>query len=321
MDKSVDLRYYDIPINWQTIQNKSIVEITRKYNFYPSAEWEEEQANKIQVLFDSFVAIRSKQLADLITVESLHNKKSPDTDWLKEYVLGILVKNDNLYTVADYVRKGSTEYYWYSDFLDNLDREGKKKYYFFDTSPITVTKSGYDKILASVDLPYFPEVVELVSALNAIKMLEPKERPEPESAKEEPETKPTFKSTLNPVQLEKLTEIINEVKLFKNCIATKELAELLSGDRKKKLQTTSTKLLYYLFEKLSEGKYIALDWWDIFLRNAILISSRGNVVENQDLRGAKQRVFAEYEGTLPKKHRIIDNFLDEIAELSDNSKI
>jgi hypothetical protein len=295
------------------------MEISCKYT-YTGADWEQEQAQRIQALFDGFVAIRSGQLEDLITAESYRNGKAPNAEWLKQYVLEILVKNDNLYTVADYVRQGSKEYYWYSDFLDSLDREDKKKYFFYDTTGIAFSKSGFDKCLRSVELPYFQEIVELVSALAAIKELEPKQ-PEAQILPKEPESeptlvsRPTFKSTLTPEQTARLTDTINEVKLFKNAITPEALSELLSGERKEKLHTTNTKLVYYLFEKLSQSKYIALDWWDIFLRNAILVSTRGNIVENQDFRGAKQRVFAEYEGILPKKHHIIDECLEELDDL------
>lgn len=281
---------------------------------------EQEQAERIQALFDSFVAIRSEQLEDLIRAESLRNDKVPDARWLQEYVLNILVENDNLYSLAEYVRQGSEEYYWYSDFLDELEKDDKKKYYFYDTSTITVSKSSFDKTLRSVDLPFFGKIIELVSALQAIERLEPEKTTELE-LQEEPEAKLSFKSTLNPAQLVMLTETINDVKLFKNILTAEELTELLSGHREAKLQTRSTKLLYYLFQKLSEGKYITIDWWDIFLKNSILVSARGKVVENQDFRGAKQRVFGEFEGILPKNHRIIDDFLDEIAELSEKPEL
>lgn len=287
--------------------------ITRAHNTYPS-DWEEEQAKHVQALFDCFVTIRSEQLEDLIRAENFRNNVLPDAEWLKQYVLEILVKNDNLYTVAEYVRQGSDEYYWYSDFLDGLEREDKKKYYFYDASTITVSKSNFDKTLRSIDLPFFGEIVELVSALKAVERFEPEKSEETDLHKAQ-ESKLSFKSALTSAQIDKLAETINVVKLFEGNLTAEELAQLLSGDRKEKLQTTSTKLLFYLFQRLSDNKYIVLEWWDIFLKNAILISARGKVVENQDFRGAKQRVFAPYEGTLPKKHHIIDELLEELEEI------
>jgi hypothetical protein len=81
----------------------------------------------------------------------------------KGKVLDIIRNNPPLARVPRYFRDGREDYLWYSDFYDEVTKEVYHAYRKFVNPINEITPGNYAEELAKIDLPYFKELVNLVS--------------------------------------------------------------------------------------------------------------------------------------------------------------
>ncbi|NDW08457.1 hypothetical protein [Dysgonomonas sp. 520] len=244
----------------------------------------------VQQSLNDFVAINYETALGLVSqpqlteVEILHYKSK---------VLDIIRNNPPLASLPKYLRDGREDYLWYSDFYDEISKDVYHQYRTFIKSTSTITPSNYTTELIKIDLPYFRELVDLVS-LERLCIKYEKLLPKPKVeviqektpiqettiAKEtkatvEPKsTKRSYQPKLSKEQYVLLADCIEAIKLFRSKIKVSELKKLLSGKLPEPLQVTNQKTLVYLLDQLCEHKYIKNTWVSVADGNKDFISFR-----------------------------------------------
>lgn len=264
------------------------------------------QVEQMQTLFDKCVAVRFDTLRQLVDEQLARGQRAEQLlQGFNTLMITILTDNFLLYELAQYAIQGETEYYFLSDFLDSLSRDDKKRYSFFDV------ENG-----STADLPYFQEIVELVSTIQIINRLQPKEDRAIEIAATEKEQTQTFGAKISGKQFTILAQAINEAGLFTVPITVGRIENLLDCKIAEPLQVSNLKLLVYLFEELSDHKLIANQWQKVVVANKLFLSKHGKESNDHDLRGAKRKIYDRYEGTKPKNHKIIDDCIEDITTIN-----
>ncbi len=228
---------------------------------------------------------------------------SADIAQYKGKVLDIIRNNPPLASVPRYFRDGREDYLWYSDFYDEVTKEVYHAYRKFVNPTNEITPANYAEELAKIDLPYFKELVNLVSlerlcmdyekkksniiteikATDQINQVEEKLPTEEISIVESPEPKPnpkrllgkrSYEPKLTDKQYALLAECIETIKLFRRRVKVAELKKLLKGKLPEPLQITNQKSLVYLLDLLKENKYIKETWMSVAEGNKDFISFR-----------------------------------------------
>ncbi len=211
----------------------------------------------------------------------------------KSKVLDIIRNNPPLASLPKYLRDGREDYLWYSDFYDEISKDVYHQYRTFIKPIVTITASNYTTELTKIALPYFRELVDLVSLERlCIKYEKLIPKPKVEVIQEKTpieettivkETKTTAKTKftkrsyqpkLSKEQYALLADCIEAIKLFRSKIKVSELKKLLSGKLPEPLQVTNQKTLVYLLDQLSEHKYIKTQWVSVADGNKDFISFR-----------------------------------------------
>lgn len=221
----------------------------------------------------------------------------------KGKVLDIIRNNPPLASVPRYFRDGREDYLWYSDFYDEVTKEVYHAYRTFVNPTNEITPANYAEELAKIDLPYFKELVNLVSlerlcmdykekeanVINEIKATDEINQPEEDLPTEEipvtesPEPKSnskrllgkrSYEPKLTDKQYALLAECIEAIKLFRRRVKVTELKKLLKGKLPEPLQNTNQKSLVYLLDLLKENKYIKETWMSVAEGNKDFISFR-----------------------------------------------
>lgn len=114
----------------------------------------------VQQCLDSFVAVNYETALGMVagtgvTPEELIHYRGK--------ILDIIRNNPPLASVTKYYGDGREDYLWYSDFYDDITKEVYHKYRTFIKPADEITVANYAGELAKVDLPYFRELVNLVS--------------------------------------------------------------------------------------------------------------------------------------------------------------
>jgi hypothetical protein len=176
------------------------------------------------------------------------------------------------------------------------------RYRIFPKIAGEITTANYAEELAKIDLPYFNELVNLISLERLLMDYEAKESkaakeisqagkelPSKEtSATEEttvPETKVgskpkrvsdkrPYESKLTDKQYSMLAACIETIKLFRRPVSIANLKKLLKGKLPEPLQVTNQKSLVYLLDQLKENKFIKETWMSIAEGNKDFISFR-----------------------------------------------
>lgn len=114
----------------------------------------------IQQCLDSFVEVNYETMLGMVS-----ETKVTETDILHYHskAIDIIRNNPPLESLPKYLRDGREDYLWYSEFYDDAGKDVFRQYAKFATSPIEITKTNYAEELAKIDLPYFRELVDLVS--------------------------------------------------------------------------------------------------------------------------------------------------------------
>ncbi len=242
----------------------------------------------VQQSLNDFVAINYETALGLVSQPQL---TEAELLHYKSKVLDIIRNNPPLASLPKYLRDDREDYLWYSDFCDEISKDVYHQYRTFIKPTNTITPSNYTAELIKIDLPYFRELVDLVSLERlCIKYEKLLPKPKVEIIKEETpiqettiakETKATAKSTkrsyqskLSKEQYALLANCIETIKLFRSKIKVAELKKLLSGKLPEPLQVPNQKTLVYLLDQLSEHKYIKAQWVSVADGNKDFISFR-----------------------------------------------
>lgn len=285
----------------------------------------------VQQSLNDFVAINYETALGMVSqpqlteVEILHHKSK---------VLDIIRNNPPLASLPKYLRDEREDYLWYSDFYDEISKDVYHQYRTFIKPTSTITTSNYTTELTKIDLPYFRELVDLVSLERlCIKYEKLLPKPKVEIHQEEPRVKKTVvikdanpKSTkrsyqpkLGKEQYALLADCIEAIKLFRSKIKVSELKKLLSGKLSEPLQVTNQKTLVYLLDQLCEHKYIKAQWVSVADGNKDFISFRTE--GNKERYGDKEHYITMQQRlncrNRNKREQIfglenIDNLIDEL---------
>jgi hypothetical protein len=227
--------------------------------------------------------------------------------------MDIIRSNPPLLSVPDYFHDGREDYLWYSDFYDDIGKDNFRRYRKFVKPANEITATNYTEELAKIDLPYFKELVDLISLerlygdyearmskeTNAIKPKEDEPQKEgvlpkvevpaakdaepeivvtPKPIKKQLSKKRSYEPKLTDKQYALLVECIETIKLFRRPVKITELKKLLSGKLVEPLQVSNQKSLVYLLSLLSESKFIKKAWMSVADGNKDFISfrSKGN---------------------------------------------
>ncbi|MDH6309947.1 hypothetical protein M2451_002838 [Dysgonomonas sp. PFB1-18] len=248
-----------------------------------------------------------------LSVNTNAKPTSEDIALLRSKILDIIRNNPPLKSVQRYMYDGREDYLWYSDFYDDITKEVYHKYRTFTKPQNEITPANYAEELAKIDLPYFRELVDLISLERLLanypnKEAKPKEKIEvsrpidtpkvdkqeisieeqvvTENAKSKSTTKNkqqfkkrSYEPKLNNEQYKLLAEYIEKIRLFRRPVKAAQLRKLLSGKLPEALQVTNQKSLVYLFDELSAKGYIKGTWMSVAAGNKDFISfrSEGNI--------------------------------------------
>lgn len=260
---------------------------------------------------DSFVRINYDTAKAILTGRK---PAKEDIVLLRSKILDIIRNNPPLASVPKYYHDGREDYLWYSDFYDDVAKEVYLKYRAFIKPQNEITPANYTEELARIDLPYFKELVNLVGLerlcmdyihtrkANTGNEKEPEPEPKSEiettkvelpdkeqqvavSAETKTVPRPAIKTkrisskrsyepALSDKQYAVLAECIEQIKLFRRPVKVSELKKLLKGKLAEPFQVANQKSLVYLFDQLSEQRFIKDTWVSVADKNEDFISFR-----------------------------------------------
>lgn len=240
----------------------------------------------VQQSLNDFVAINYETALGLVSQPQL---TEAEILHYKSKILDIIRNNPPLASLPKYLRDDREDYLWYSDFYDEISKDVYHRYRTFIKPTSAITPSNYTAELIKIDLPYFRELVDLVSLerlcikyeklLPTSKVDTPQEEPQVKETVVIKETKPkstkrSYQPKLSKEQYVLLADCAEAIKLFRSKIKVAELKKLLLGKLPEPLQVTNQKTLVYLLDQLSEHKYIKNTWVSVTDGNKDFISFR-----------------------------------------------
>ena len=94
----------------------------------------------------------------------------------------------------------------------------------------------------------------------------------------------TFSHNLKDVEIEVLTECVNEVNMFrtKDSVTKEQLKSILDCDPKTILKARSNRLVAHFFDQLSIHHFITNEWQAVVAKNQLILASRKNDYINQN---------------------------------------
>lgn len=256
-----------------------------------------DEFREVQQSLDSFVEVNYDTACSI----AVTMKATPaDIIHYRGKILDIIRNNPPLESVPRYFHDEREDYLWYSDFYDDVTKEVYHSYRTFHKPAGEITTANYVEELAKIDLPYFNELVNLISLerlLMDYKESEPKtteviSQPKEEISDEkvpvtektaveviEPKPKAkrvlgkrSYEPKLTDKQYSMLAECIETIKLFRRPVKIADLKKLLKGKLPEPLQVTNQKSLVYLLDQLKEYKFIKETWMSVAEGNRDFIS-------------------------------------------------
>lgn len=232
----------------------------------------------VQQALDSFVEI-NYQTAIAMAVQ--YDSPSELVSHLKGKRFDIIRNNPLLDTVVLYYGDGREHYLWYSDLYDDISKEAFKAYNSFKGIAGEVNYNNYTEVLATVELVYFKDIVELISIERLLTTIEPqladKKQATPKgkpldkaqtATKDEPKiVKRSYKCKLSKEQYKLLVACVEKITLFRRPVKAREMKQLFQGELDGSLEVTNQKTLVYLLDMLRDKGYIADKWISIASRN------------------------------------------------------
>lgn len=119
-----------------------------------------ESLRNVQQSLDSFVAINYETALGMLTGR---NVAPEEIIHYRGKIFDIIRNNPPLESVPKYYEDGREDYLWYSDFYDDISKDTYHTYRAFIKPTDEITPTNYAEELAKIDLPYFRELVDLVS--------------------------------------------------------------------------------------------------------------------------------------------------------------
>ncbi len=265
-----------------------------------------EEYREVQQSIDSFVRVNyDTALGMLVSMQAT----PADITTYRGKIVDIIRNNPPLASVPKYFRDGREDYLWYSDFYDDITKEVYHKYRIFQKPDSEITTANYAEELATIDLPYFKELVNLISLerlcmdyeekmtgeSNEIEVADKTNQTGEESPSEEqpvtPEAEPaptekskpkrkqsldkrSYEPKLTDKQYVLLEKCVEKIRLFRRPVKAAGLKKLLKGKLPEPLQVTNQKSLVYLLDQLKEHKYIKETWMSVAEGNKDFISFR-----------------------------------------------
>ncbi len=238
----------------------------------------------VQRLLDQFVSVGYDT-----AYNALRSHSNPDNeDYLREQIVTILRDNPPLATVPKSLRDGRENYLWYSDFYDDAGKEVFRRYGQFSAPAVKITPANYAEELGKTSLPYFAELVNLVSLEKLYMEIEARmartgsksvpeditEQSQPDTPIEKSQSKRSYEPKLNSEQYSLLAECIESIKLFRRPMPVAELKKLLKGKLAEPIQVANQNSLTYLFDKLGECGLIREKWIAVAVSNRDFLSFR-----------------------------------------------
>lgn len=247
-----------------------------------------EAFREVQQCLVNFVGVNYETMLGMIS--GIHLTEA-DIQHYHSKAIDIIRNNPPLASLPKYLKDDREDYLWYSEFFDDAGKDVYRRYSKFTFPVIEITKTNYAEELAKVDLPYFRELVDLVSlehlCIEYEKKLPKEAKPIIEECpiKEDAEPKPTtkrkpklvkrsYQPNLDSKQYAQLADCIESIKLFRSKIKVAELKKLLSGKLTEPFQVTNQKSLVYLLDQLSEHEYIKKEWIAVADGNKDFVSFR-----------------------------------------------
>lgn len=243
-----------------------------------------------------------------LSVNTNTKPTSEDIALLRSKILDIIRNNPPLASVSRYFHDGREDYLWYSDFYDDITKEVYHKYRTFTKPQNGITPANYAEELAKIDLPYFKELVDLISLerlltdytnkeaklkeeiaaskpINApvadkqevfVEEQTVTEKAKPKSTTKDKQQfkKRSYEPKLTDKQYSLLAECIEQIKLFTRPVKVSELKKLLKGKLNESLRATNQKSLVYLFDQLMDSGHIKDTWISVADGNKDFISFR-----------------------------------------------
>ena len=115
----------------------------------------------VQQALDSFADINYTTI--MYTAIELDFTEEGVAHYSMAKILDVICNNPFLESIPRYFRDGRQDYLWYSDFYDEISKEDSRKYRAFSKQDIKITHTNYATELAKVNLPYFAELVHLIT--------------------------------------------------------------------------------------------------------------------------------------------------------------
>ncbi|MDU1889151.1 MAG: hypothetical protein E6767_00555 [Dysgonomonas sp.] len=314
---------------------------------YP--DFPEEGFREVQQCLDRFVGISYETASGML----YRMKPTPEEITLyRGKILDIIRHNPPLESVPRYFHDGRENYLWYSDFYDDITKEVYQRYRTFKAAPVEINPANYAEELDKIDLPYFKELVDLITLERLLmkyedKVSEPKTESEedlsdkktPAAGNEETkieieatsqsktkrtQPKRSYEPKLNNKQYTLLAECIEQIKLFRLRLKVTDLKKLLKGKLTEPLEVTNQKTLVYLLERLKEYHYIKEKWISVADGNKDFISFRTE--GNRQRYGDEQHYIPmqQFQNNRKKSEKeavrgliIIDEAIEEMNEYRD----
>ena len=271
----------------------------------------------VQAMLDRFVEINYETACDAARLHT--GGKVLDANHIRQQIIDVIRNNPTLATVPTYFRDGRENYLWYSDFYDDVPKDVLKQYGKFIAPATPITPANYAAELARIDLPYFKELVDLISleklyteAVSSrtpsavkpepedtladvggeiISVEEPEaaqpakahapEAPQPERSDEETKPKRSYEPKLNNEQYALLAECVESIRLFRRPVKVTQLKKLFNGKLTEPLQVMNQPSLICLLDNLKKSGYIKTAWMIVATENMDFISFRKPGVERR----------------------------------------
>lgn len=266
--------------------------MTEEIDRYEDGNIHPESYQYLQALLDRFVAVNYETALGAIKYASEIN-----AEYCRGQIMDIIRNNPPLATVPKYLHDGRPNYLWYSDFYFDVEREVSIRYGQYTVPDIKITTANYKTELEKIDLPYFKELVNLVSlerlceaaekqnAVIADKSIseEPApedvveqsaEEPQPEQPAEKPKSKRSYEPKLSYEQYSLLAGCIEKIKLFRRPVTVTQLKKLFNGRLTEPLQVMNQLPFVYLLDRMRDAKYIKRAWMTVSVENEDFISFR-----------------------------------------------
>ena len=290
----------------------------------------------VQKLLDQFVAVGYNATYNALQSHS----GSDNADYLRNRIVTILRDNPPFATLPKYLRDGRENYLWYSDFYDDAGKEVFRQYNKFSAPEVNITPANYAEELNKVGLPYFEELVNLISleklymevearlshtknqpapVVEPAEDVKPVDEPEPVQPEsplptEKPAAKQSYEPKLTTEQYVLLAKCIERIKLFRRPIKPAGLKKLFTGKLAEPLQVMNQLPLVYLLDLLRDAKLIKKAWMTTAVENRDFISFR---TEGQERRYGSEPHYLTMEQLTSRRRDSKHNYITGGDDIDD----